>query len=78
MGDIRVGKPDTTPDSPAHVPGVRQGNELGGVDQDPGLQVEGEIGANRPSATSTARKSTGINPEKRNPIDPNSPNLPPN
>jgi len=27
---------------------------------------------------STARKSTGINPEKRNPIDPNSPNLPPN
>jgi hypothetical protein len=27
---------------------------------------------------STARKSTGINAEKRNPIDPNSPNLPPN
>jgi hypothetical protein len=27
---------------------------------------------------STARKSTSINAEKRNPIDPNSPNLPPN
>jgi hypothetical protein len=27
---------------------------------------------------STARKSTSINPKKRNPIDPNSPNLPPN
>jgi hypothetical protein len=27
---------------------------------------------------STARKSTGVNAQKRNPIDPNSPNLPPN
>ena len=77
MASIRVGKPDTTPDALAHTPRVRQGNEIGSVDKDPGLQVEGEIGANRPSATSTARKSTGINPEHRNPIDPNSPNLPP-
>jgi len=78
VGNIRVGKADTTPDAPAHTPGVHQGNEPGGIDADPGLQVEGEIGANRPSATSTARKSTGINPKKRNPIDPDSPNLPPN
>ena len=78
MGDIRVGKPDTTHDAPAHTPGVRQGNEPGGTDADPGLYETGETGMGRPTAKSTARKSTGINPEKRNPIDPNSPNLPPN
>ena len=78
MANIRVGKPDTTPDSPAHTPGVNQGNEPGGTDADPGLVETGEVGAGRPSMRSTARKSTGINPEKRNPIDPNSPNLPPN
>jgi hypothetical protein len=78
MGDIRVGKPDTTHDAAAHTPGVRQGNEPGGTAADPGLYETGEIGQGRPSMKSTARKSTGINPEKRNPIDPNSPNLPPN
>jgi hypothetical protein len=77
-GGIRVGKPDTKPDVSAHIKGVRQGNKPGGIDKDPGLFTSGEAGANRPSATSTARKSTGINPKKRNPIDPNSPNLPPN
>ena len=77
MADIRVGKPDTTPDAPSHTPGVRQGNEGGGIENDPGLYETGETGAGRPTAKSTARKSTGINPEARNPIDPNSPNLPP-
>jgi hypothetical protein len=76
IANIRVGKPDTKPDAPAHTRGVHQGNEFGGIDKDPGLFPEGEQGANRPSATSMARKSTAINPEKRNPIDPNSPNLP--
>jgi hypothetical protein len=78
MASIRVGKPDTTHDAAAHTPGVRQGNEPGGTAADPGLIETGEIGPGRPSMKSTARKSTGINPEKRNPIDPNSPNLPPN
>lgn len=78
MGDIKVGKPDTTHDAPSHTPGVSQGNEPGGTAADPGLVETGQIGAGRPSMRSTARKSTGINPEKRNPIDPNSPNLPPN
>jgi len=45
---------------------------------DPGLYPTGGHGAGRPGAKSTARKSTGINPQKRNPIDSNSPNLPPN
>ena len=77
MADIRVGKPDTTPDAPAHTPGVSQGNESGGIENDPGLYETGETGVGRPTAKSTARKSTGINPEARNPIDPNSPSLPP-
>jgi hypothetical protein len=77
MGNIRVGKPDTTPDKSAHTPGVRQGNEPGGIEQDPGFYTSGEYGAGRPGAKATARKSTGINAENRNPIDPNSPNLPP-
>jgi hypothetical protein len=77
MGDIRVGKPDTKPDISAHTPGVSQGNEPGGIEGDPGLYETGETGAGRPTAKSTARKSTGINPEARNPIDPNSPSLPP-
>jgi hypothetical protein len=78
VANIKVGKPDTTHDAPAHTPGVRQGNAPGGTAADPGLIETGEIGAGRPSMKSTARKSTSINPEKRNPIDPNSPNLPPN
>ena len=77
MADIRLGKPDTKPDAPAHTPGVSQGNEPGGIEGDPGLYETGETGAGRPTAKSTARKSTGINPEARNPIDPNSPSLPP-
>jgi hypothetical protein len=52
MGNIRVGKPDTKPDVSAHIKGVRQGNEPGGIDKDPGLFTSGEAGANRPSATS--------------------------
>jgi len=74
---IRVGKPDTKPDAAAHTPGVNQGNEPGGTAADPGLEETGERQAGRPSMKSTARKSTGINPEDRNPVDPNSPNLPP-
>jgi len=77
MADIRVGKPDTKPDASAHTPGVSQGNEPGGIEGDPGLYETGETGSGRPTAKSTARKSTGINPEARNPIDPNSPSLPP-
>ena len=78
MADIKVGKADVKMDAPSHVRGVRQGNESGGIENnDPGFFSTGERGAGRPSAKSTARRSTGINPEARNPIDPNSPNLSP-
>jgi hypothetical protein len=77
MADIKVGKPDTKVDASAHTPGVRQGNEPGGIENDPGFYYTGERGAGRPSAKSTARRSTGINPKSRDPIDPNSPSLSP-
>ena len=77
MADLKVGKPDVAPDAPSHTKGIRQGNEPGGIENDPGFYKTGERGAGRPSAKSTARRSTGINPDARNPIDPNSPNLSP-
>ena len=65
---IKVGKPDTTPTAPSHVPGVSGGNDPGGYEKMVGHLPDGKV---------TAERSTGINPKSRNPIDPNSPNLPP-
>ena len=78
MADIRVGKPDTKVDAPAHMKGVSQGNESGGIENnDPGFYSTGERGAGRPSAKSTARRSTGIGPKRHDPILPIMPNRPP-
>lgn len=77
MANLKVGQPDTRMDAPAHTPGVAQGNDPGGIEGDPGIHYTGETGAGRPTARSTARKSTGVNPESRDPVDPSSPNLPP-
>ena len=65
--NLRVGKADTHNSAPAHIQGVRQGNEPGD---------EGQVGYN-PDGTATAGRSTGINPESRTPVDPSSPNLTP-
>ena len=63
---------------PAHHTGVRKGEE---VVEDDGKEVgrhdQGTTGADRPTGGSTARDSTKINPDDENPIDPDSPNLPP-
>lgn len=68
MADIRTGKPDVTPDLPAHTEGVFQGNSKG--------NYESQAGHN-PDGSSTAARATGINPKARNPIDPRMPNLSP-
>jgi hypothetical protein len=68
--NLRVGTPDTTPDAPSHVLGVRQGNSPPSLD--PGFI---EVGGGRLKVT--ARRSTSINPENRNPITPGAPVLPP-
>ncbi|HLL86351.1 MAG TPA: hypothetical protein VK387_03450 [Thermoleophilaceae bacterium] len=68
MKGIRVGKPDVKPDLPAHTPGVMSGNQEGNYEKQAG---------HLPDGRSTAERSTGVNPEARNPIDPRMPNLSP-
>lgn len=57
----------TTPDSPAHQPGVHKGEEWSRSETEPG----------RETSAPDSRSSTGINADKRRPIDPRMPNLPP-
>jgi hypothetical protein len=55
-------------DIAAHVAGIRMGNQPGSYDKQPG---------HLPDGRATAERSTGINADKRNPIDARMPNLPP-
>ena len=61
-------KRSPSPDMPAHVKGIHQGNGSGNY-----LKQEGH----EPDGTSTAERSTGVDAEHRNPIDPQMPNLSP-
>ncbi|MBS1869281.1 MAG: hypothetical protein JSS99_06420 [Actinobacteria bacterium] len=65
---IRYGKPDVRQDTPAHTPGIQQGNAPGAYARQRG---------HRPDGRSRARRSTGINPKGAEPIDPRMPNLSP-
>ncbi|MFG3701116.1 hypothetical protein ACGF5C_24860 [Micromonospora sp. NPDC047620] len=66
MGEIRVGDPDVELDAPAHTKGVEEGNSR--RRRQSGHQDDGTV---------DARRSTGIRPEKNDPILPIMPNLPP-
>jgi hypothetical protein len=68
MPNIRLGKAEVTPDLPAHTPGIQEGNAKG--------SYEKMVGHN-PDGTSTAERSTGVNPKHHGPIDPSMPNLSP-
>ncbi len=68
MPKIKRGTADVKPDLPAHTPGIQQGNAKGSYDK--------MVGHN-PDGTSTAARSTGINPKAQEPIDPSMPNLSP-
>ena len=63
----------------AHDAGTRKGEEMAkSHGREPGRQQHsGQSGAGRPSGGSTARDSTGINPEDREPIDSRMPHMPP-
>jgi hypothetical protein len=64
-------------DTASHSTGTRKGEEIAGDEgKEPGRHEEGETGAARPTGSSTARDSTGINADDENPIDPNSPHYP--
>jgi hypothetical protein len=60
-------KQDTTRDAPSHTPGTHRGEEWVRDHKAPGREGTGR----------TARDSTGINPDKRRPIDPRMPEMPP-
>jgi hypothetical protein len=68
QNNINVGKPDVKLTAPSHTEGTREGNAEG--------HYEDAVG-HLPDGTSTAARSTGINPDHRNPIDPSMPNLSP-
>jgi hypothetical protein len=60
------------PPQPVHVPGTTRGEELAiNKGREPGRRI------GRKSYRS-ARDSTSVNPDQRNPIDPDMPNIPPN
>jgi hypothetical protein len=68
MPNMSVGEADVPPDLPAHTPGIKQGNSKGNYDA--------MVGHN-PDGTSSAARSTGINPKAQEPIDSSMPNLSP-
>ncbi len=69
--NIKLGKPDTSPSIAAHTAGIRAGNEVGNLEKEPGFVQDGAL------LKGTARRSTGINPQDRSPIDPRMPNISP-
>jgi hypothetical protein len=68
MANLKVGKPDVSPDAPAHTPGIKMGNAKGNYEKQAGHLADGR---------STAKRSTAINPKAREPIDARMPNLSP-
>lgn len=74
VANVRVGKPAIRPDRPSHVKGVREGNNPRGMKQAGIMPFEEGV---HNEAHGTATRSTGINPDTRNPIDPSMPNISP-
>jgi hypothetical protein len=68
MARLKVGRPDTTPDAPAHTPGVYSGNAKGNYESQAGMLPDGRR---------TAESVTGVAPSHHGPIDKRMPCLPP-
>jgi hypothetical protein len=70
-GDENMAKQDVSRDAPAHTPGTSKGEEM--------TRNKGkEPGRDKPQvALRTARDSTSIKAENREPIDPRMPHFPP-
>jgi hypothetical protein len=65
-----MARPDVSPDASAHTPGTAKGEEC--------VRKHGrEPGRNDRRSRRTARDSTSINAQDREPIDPRMPHLPP-
>ncbi len=68
MDHVKTGKAMAKHDTPSHVRGINEGNAKGHYQDSDGHLANG---------TSTARRSTGINPDAQEAIDPRMPNLSP-
>lgn len=66
--NLKTGKGDVSPDSPAHTPGIDQGNAAGRYEEQAGHLADGRA---------TPERSTGVNPKARKPIHPAMPTLTP-
>lgn len=66
--NLPVGRADVSQTAPSHISGVHQGNQPGAY-----ARMQGH----RPDGTATARRSTGINPDSREPIMSGMPRLTP-
>jgi len=71
VSNVRVGKAQVAQDAAAHTRGVKRGNARGNSSKEDGIYATDD------GAHASARRSTGINPDSRDPIDPRMPNLPP-
>ena len=61
---------------PTHTPGTRKGEEIANDEgREPGREDTGTTGADRPAGTRTGRDSSTVAPQE--PIDPDSPKMPP-
>lgn len=69
--NLAVGKPDVHLTAPSHVAGVHSGNATGRLAGAAGLVPLGT------RLEATARRSTGIDPDGHEPIDPTMPHLTP-
>ncbi|MBA3767208.1 MAG: hypothetical protein H0W99_09515 [Acidobacteria bacterium] len=68
---------DSKSESPSHDWGTGKGEEKSTTEgKEPGREDAGTTHADRPAGTSTQRDSTSINPDDREPRDPDSPNFP--
>ncbi len=69
---------ETSPDAPAHTPGTGQGEEKSTTEgKEAGRFNHDHKHDDRPAGGSTARDSTGINADDREPVDSSMPDMPP-
>lgn len=66
--NLKTGKPMVDPSAPTHVAGIEEGNSKGNYEKMKG---------HTPDGRSTAERSTGINAEEHDTIDPSMPRLSP-
>jgi hypothetical protein len=76
IANVRVGKAQGHQTASSHMRGVKQGNAPAHARHDREREAGIHAGPDG-GARATARRSTGINPEAHDPIDPRMPNLTP-